>query len=72
MGMVSGAWDFGAFAGALLIAGVVEHASHGAGFLSAAALLIAALGGFVLVERRRTRNSYHDGQPAVRAPLTEA
>jgi MFS family permease len=29
-------------------------------------------GAFVLVERRRTRNSYHDGQPAVGAPLTEA
>jgi MFS family permease len=57
MGMVSGAWDLGAFAGSLLIAGVVEHASHGAGFVTAAALLIAALGGFVLVERRLARNS---------------
>jgi hypothetical protein len=36
MGIVSGAWDLGAFAGSLLIAGVVEHASHGAGFLTAA------------------------------------
>jgi predicted MFS family arabinose efflux permease len=53
MGMVSGAWDLGAFAGSLLIAGVVERASHGAGFLTAAALLITALGGFVLVERHR-------------------
>src|SRR5262245_28601161 len=55
MGMVSGAWDLGLFAGSLLIGGVVEHASHGAGFLTAAALPIAALGGFVLVEGRRAR-----------------
>ena len=72
MGMVSGAWDLGAFAGSLLIAGVVEHASHGAGFLTAAALLIAALGGSVLVERRRARKSYRDRQRAVSAPRTEA
>jgi dipeptide/tripeptide permease len=72
MGMVSGAWDLGAFAGSLLIAGVVEHASHGAGFRTAAALLIAALGGFVLVERRRARNSYRDRQRAVSAPRPEA
>ncbi|HSC26970.1 MAG TPA: MFS transporter [Vicinamibacterales bacterium] len=72
MGMVAGAWDLGAFVGALLIAGVVEHASHGAGFLTAAALLIAALGGFGLVERRRTRNSQGDRQRAVSAPRTEA
>lgn len=71
MGMVSGAWDLGAFAGSLLIAGVVEHASHGAGFLTAAALLIAALGGSVLVERRRARNSDRDRQRAVSAPRTE-
>jgi MFS family permease len=71
MGMVSGAWDLGAFAGSLLIAGVVEHASHGAGFLTAAALLIAALGGFVLIERRRARNSYRDRQRAVGAPRPE-
>ena len=72
MGMVSGAWDLGGFAGSLLIAGVVEHASHGAGFLTAAALLIAALGGCVLVERRRARNSYRDRQRAVGAPGPEA
>jgi MFS family permease len=72
MGMVSGAWDLGAFAGSLLIAGVVEHASHGAGFLAAAALLLAALGGFVFVERRLARNSYRDRQRAVSAPRPEA
>ncbi len=72
MGMVSGAWDLGAFAGSLLIAGVVEHASHGAGFLTAAALLIAALGGFVLVERRLARSSYRDRQRAVSASRPEA
>jgi MFS family permease len=72
MGMVSGAWDLGAFAGSLLIAGVVEHASHGAGFLTAAALLIAAMGGFVLVERRLARYSYRDRERAVSAPRPEA
>ena len=66
MGLVSGAWDLGGFAGSLLIAGVVEHVSHGAGFLTAAALLIAALGGFVLVERHRDR------QCAADAPGPEA
>ena len=51
MGTASGAGDLCASPGSLLIAGVVEHASHGAGFFTAAALLIAALGGSV-VERR--------------------
>ena len=72
MGMVSGAWDLGTFAGSLLIAGVVEHASHGAGFLAAAAFPIAALGGFFLVERRRSRDSYRDRPRAVSAPRPEA
>jgi len=67
MGMVSGAWDLGTFAGSLLIASVVEHASHGAGFLAAAAFPIAALGGFFLVERRRPRDSYRDRPRAVSA-----
>jgi hypothetical protein len=58
----------GAFAGSRLIAGVVEHASHGGGFLTAVVLLIAALGGFVLVEGRLARNSYRDRQRAVSAP----
>jgi hypothetical protein len=72
MGMVSGAWDLGTFAGSLLIAGVVEHASHGAGFLAAAAFPIAALGGFFLVERRRSRDSYRDRQRAGGPPWPEA
>jgi predicted MFS family arabinose efflux permease len=72
MGLVSGAWDLGGCAGSLLIAGVVEHALHGAGFVTATGLLIAALGGFVLVERSRARNSYRDRQRAVSAPRPEA
>jgi MFS family permease len=52
MGMVSGAWDLGIFAGSLLIAAVVAHASHGAGFAAASALTLTALAGFALVERR--------------------
>lgn len=52
MGMVSGAWDLGIFAGSLSIAAVVAHASHGAGFAAASALTLAALVGFALVERR--------------------
>jgi MFS family permease len=72
MGTVSGAWDLGVFAGSLLIAGVVEQSSHGAGFLTAAGLLVTALGGFVLVERRRARASPGDGGRAVTAPRPEA
>lgn len=53
MGTVSGAWDLGVFAGSLLIGAVVEQASHGAGFVTAAALILTALGALVLVERRR-------------------
>jgi MFS family permease len=53
MGMVSGAWDLGVFAGSLLIGVIVEHASYGAGFAAATALTVSALGGLVLVERRR-------------------
>jgi MFS family permease len=53
MGTVSGAWDLGVFAGSLLIAGVVERASYGAGFATAAGLLVLALGGLLVVERRR-------------------
>jgi len=52
MGTVSGAWDLGVFAGSLLIAAVVEYSSHGAGFATAAALLVIALAALVLVERR--------------------
>jgi MFS family permease len=71
MGMVSGAWDLGAFAGSLLIAGVVERSSYGAGFLTAAALLIASLSGFGVVERRRARNAYRERRRAG-APRPEA
>jgi MFS family permease len=53
MGMVSGAWDLGIFAGSLAIAAVVAHASLGAGFAVAGALTLVALGGLVAVERRR-------------------
>lgn len=52
MGMVSGAWDLGVFAGALVLAVIVERASHGAAFAVASALILAALGGLCLVERR--------------------
>jgi predicted MFS family arabinose efflux permease len=52
MGTVSGAWDLGIFAGSLLIGAVVDHASHGAGFVTATALTVTALGAFSLVERR--------------------
>jgi MFS family permease len=74
MGMVSGAWDLGAFAGSLLIAGVVEHASHGAGFLTAATLVIAALGGFVLVgvAWRATRTATGSAPSARRGRRHEA
>ena len=53
MGTVSGAWDLGVFAGSLLIGAVVEQASHGAGFVTASALVVTALGALLLVERRR-------------------
>jgi MFS family permease len=53
MGMVSGAWDLGIFAGSLTIAAVVEHASLGAGFAVASALTVLSLAGLVLAERRR-------------------
>jgi MFS family permease len=53
IGTVSGAWDLGFFAGSLLIAAVVERASHGAGFATAAALFALALAGLAGVERRR-------------------
>jgi len=53
MGTVSGAWDLGVFAGSLSIAAIVAHASLGAGFAAATALTVVALGGLVLVERRR-------------------
>jgi DHA2 family multidrug resistance protein-like MFS transporter len=53
MGTVSGAWDLGIFAGSLSIAAIVAHASLGAGFAAATALTVVALGGLVLVERRR-------------------
>jgi MFS family permease len=54
MGMVSGAWDLGVFAGSLSIAVVVERASYGGGFATATALMVIALAGLVLVERGRT------------------
>ena len=53
MGMVSGAWDLGVFAGSLSIAAIVERSSYGAGFASATVLMVIALGGLVLVERSR-------------------
>jgi MFS family permease len=53
IGTVSGAWDLGFFAGSLSIAAIVEHASYGAGFATATALMVIALGGLVLIERRR-------------------
>ena len=53
MGMVSGAWDLGVFAGSLSIAAVVARFSYGAGFASATALMVVALAGLILVERRR-------------------
>ena len=53
IGTVSGAWDLGVFAGSLSIAAIVEHASYGAGFATATALTVIALGGLVLIERRR-------------------
>jgi MFS family permease len=52
MGMVSGAWDLGIFAGSLSIAAIVARASLGAGFATATALTAMALAGLVLVERR--------------------
>jgi MFS family permease len=56
MGMVSGAWDLGIFAGSLLIAAIVERASLGAGFAAASALTLAALASFAAVERGRFRS----------------
>ena len=56
MGMVSGAWDLGIFAGSLTIAAVVAHASHGAGFAAAATLSVLACISLVLVERSRVRS----------------
>jgi MFS family permease len=56
MGMVSGAWDLGIFAGSLLIAAVVERASLGAGFAAASALTLSALASFAAVERGRFRS----------------
>ncbi len=53
MGMVSGAWDLGIFAGSLAIAAVVARASLGAGFAVSCALTVLALGGLILAERRR-------------------
>jgi MFS family permease len=53
IGTTSGAWDLGFFAGSLLIAAVVERASHGAGFATAAGLLALALASLAAVERRR-------------------
>ena len=53
MGMVSGAWDLGVFAGSLSIAIVVSHASYGAGFAAATALILISLASLVLLERRR-------------------
>ena len=50
MGMVSGAWDLGIFAGSLLIAGVVERASLGVGFAVASALTVMALASFLAVD----------------------
>jgi predicted MFS family arabinose efflux permease len=55
MEMVSGAWDLGVSAGSLSIAVVVERASYGAGFATAAALMMIALASLIFVERRRTR-----------------
>ena len=57
IGTVSGAWDLGVFTGSLSIAAIVEHASYGAAFATASALMVVALGGLVLIERRRVRIS---------------
>jgi MFS family permease len=54
MGMVSGAWDLGVFAGSLTLAAVVERGSLGAAFAAASTLSLLALGGLLLVERRFT------------------
>ena len=64
MGMVSGAWDLGIFAGSLTIGAVVEALSLGAGFAGASALTLLALGGLVLVERRRVAMSARGAAPA--------
>ena len=53
MGMVSGAWDLGVFAGALAIAAIVARSSYGVGFAIATALMVVALIGLVVVERSR-------------------
>ncbi|MBM4440891.1 MAG: MFS transporter [Candidatus Rokubacteria bacterium] len=52
MGMVSGAWDLGVFAGSLSIAAVVGRFSYGAAFASATALTVIALATLVVIERR--------------------
>jgi MFS family permease len=44
IGTVSGAWDLGVFTGSLSIAAIVEHASYGAGFATASALIVIASG----------------------------
>lgn len=64
MGMVSGAWDLGIFAGSLTIGAVVQALSLGAGFAVASALTLLALGGLVLVERRRVAMSARGAAPA--------
>ena len=53
IGTVSGAWDFGVFAGSLSIAAIVERTSYGAGFATASALIAIALGGLIMIDRRR-------------------
>jgi predicted MFS family arabinose efflux permease len=63
MGMVSGAWDLGVFAGSLSIAAIVERSSYGVGFATAAALMVIALTGLVVVERSRISPRPRDGRP---------
>jgi MFS family permease len=65
MGMVSGAWDLGVFAGSLLIGALVDRASYGAGFVTSTVLTVIALGALVLVERRRApMRSHNDPAPS--------
>jgi len=51
LGTISGAWDLGVVAGSVAVGFVVERASHGAGFATAAALTLASLAAFLRVER---------------------
>jgi predicted MFS family arabinose efflux permease len=60
MGMVSGGWDLGVFAGSLSIAFIVERSSYGAAFAMAGVLNVIALAALVLIERRVEAGSRRD------------